>query len=132
VKRWDALAVATVAALSLLAPMAQGADVLGYTFSVPVSAKGAYAGYHQFQMGKLNNKGQLSFDMINSADSAERIFVWDGKQVIMLSDSRHLVMVERRVTSCVCREQRVQTGCVSRSGHHAEKGSLPVQRGCMC
>src|SRR4029077_6207174 len=43
--------------------------------------------YHQFQQGTLNTKGQFAFDMINSADSAERIFVWDGKQVIMLSDS---------------------------------------------
>lgn len=86
-KRWDAMAAVTFTALCALAPLAYGADVVGYTYSLPVSAKGPYAGYHQFQQGSLNNKGQFSFDMINSADATERIFAWDGKQVIMLSDS---------------------------------------------
>jgi hypothetical protein len=89
-RRWErgareaGLAIVALAALGLLAPTVGRADVPGYTFSVPVQAKGDLADYSLLQMGDVNNKGQFCLNMVGGG--GEKEYVWDGAQLIKLSE----------------------------------------------
>src|SRR5438132_1218824 len=70
VKRWETMAVVTVAALGLLAPSAaQAADLAaGYKFSIPVTTSGnapdggPYLADPLLQIGSLNNNDQFTYN----------------------------------------------------------------------
>jgi len=97
VKRWETMGVVTVASLGLLAPAAVHAAALsgatsipGYTFTVPVK-QGVISGIDisdgaNFQMGEVNNKGQLSMDLASANQDGEREYMWDGTKLIKVAD----------------------------------------------
>ena len=89
-KRWGTMAVVAVAALGLLAPATVRADILGYTFSVPVK-QGVITGLDisdagTLQMGNVNNKGQFCMDFSSSNQNGEREYLWDGTKLIKVAD----------------------------------------------
>ena len=89
-KRWGTMAVVTVASLGLVAPAAVRADVLGYTFSMPVK-QGVISGLDisdagTLQMGNVNNKGQFCMDFSSGNQGGEREYLWNGTKLIKVAD----------------------------------------------
>jgi hypothetical protein len=87
VKRWETMAVVSVAALGLLAPAicrAAGLPKLSdYKFQCVAAAKGDFDGGNSYQMGGVNSKGQMSFVI---SVGGERVYAYDGTKVIRVSD----------------------------------------------
>ena len=88
-KRWETMAVVSVAALGLLAPAAVHAAAIvgansipGYTFAVPFKS-GDHGIADAEQSGDVNNLGQFCGD----PNPGEREIAWDGTNQLVLSDS---------------------------------------------
>ena len=88
-KRWETMAVVSVAALGLLAPAAVHAAAIvgansipGYTFAVPFKS-GDHGIADAEQSGDVNNQGQFCGD----PNPGEREIAWDGTNQLVLSDS---------------------------------------------
>src|SRR5262245_56083897 len=75
VRRWETFAAMSVATLGLMAPAAVRADVPGYTFKIVAQAKGDFQDGSSYQMGGVNNKGQMSFVV---SVGGERVYAYDG------------------------------------------------------
>jgi hypothetical protein len=87
VKLWGTVAVA---ALGVLAPAMGRADIVGYTFTVPVKI-GTVSGLDisdsgPLQVGDVNNKGQFSLNLNSGTQGGELEYVWDGATLIKLTD----------------------------------------------
>jgi len=74
VKRWGTLAAVLVATLALLTPTAARAELPGYTVKSFFKATGQFADYNLFQMGDVNNKGQVTWNMVGGGGEMQYIY----------------------------------------------------------
>jgi hypothetical protein len=74
VKRWGKLAAGLAAVVALLSPTAVRAQLPGYTVKSFFKATGQFGDYNLFQMGDVNNRGQVTWNMVGGGGEMQYIY----------------------------------------------------------